>query len=161
MLVIPLLVLLTKKSQQASDKKWNLTLMKHLIAAVVVASISACAQIPASSTDNKTLQNQWLITSINKMAVIPHSKATITFTEDNKVNGNASCNNFFGGYTQQDNKISFGPTASTKMLCMSAINRQEERLLQALSNVDHYQIDNNTLILSNENNSETITAIRH
>ncbi len=134
--------------------------MKHLIATVVVASISACSHIPASSTDNNTLQDQWLITSINKMAVISDSKATITFTEDNKINGNASCNNFFGGYTQQDNKIDFGPTASTKMLCMDNVNQQEQRFLQVLSNVDHYQIDNNTLILSNENNSETITAIR-
>ena len=134
--------------------------MKHLIATVIVASISACSHIPASSTDNNTLQDQWLITSINKMAVISDSKATITFTEDNKINGNASCNNFFGGYTQQDNKIDFGPTASTKMLCMDNVNQQEQRFLQVLSNVDHYQIDNNTLILSNENNSETITAIR-
>jgi heat shock protein HslJ len=43
---------------------------------------------------------------------------------------------------------------------MDNVNQQEQRFLQVLSNVDHYQIDNNTLILSNENNSETITAIR-
>lgn len=134
--------------------------MKRLIAAFIVVSVSACSQIPYLSTDSSRLQNQWIITSINNTPVIGDNKATITFAEDNKVNGNASCNNFFGSYTQDDNKISFGPTASTKMLCMNAANEQETSFLQVLGNVSHYEIDDNKLILSGKNSSNLITAIR-
>lgn len=42
---------------------------------------------------------------------------TITFSEDGRVSGTTDCNGFAGAYTLQENQISFGPLASTKMYC--------------------------------------------
>lgn len=39
---------------------------------------------------------------------------TIIFSEDGQVNGTTDCNSFFGSYTQQENRLSFGQFGTTK-----------------------------------------------
>jgi heat shock protein HslJ len=69
---------------------------------------------------------------------------TITFGEDGKVTGTTDCNNFFGSYTLQDNQLSFGELASTKMYCEGS---QETDFLRYLGEVQSYLIVDNQLVL--------------
>ncbi len=55
------------------------------------------------------------------------------------VGGNASCNNFNGGYTLEGNNISFGPIAGTRMTCVRGME-QETAYLAALQSAQTYEI---------------------
>lgn len=56
---------------------------------------------------------------------------TITF-ENGKVNGNAGCNNFFGGYAEKGDELTFSKMGATMRLCGKAFMEVEGRFLAAL-----------------------------
>jgi heat shock protein HslJ len=55
------------------------------------------------------------------------------------VGGNATCNNYNGGYTLDGNNISFGPIAGTMMMCPAGME-QETVYLAALQSAQTYEI---------------------
>ncbi len=75
---------------------------------------------------------------------------TITLGADGNVTGTTDCNRFFGAYTLQDNQISFGPLASTKMFCEGS---QETTFLKALSQVRSFLTVEKQLVLELEMDS--------
>jgi heat shock protein HslJ len=75
---------------------------------------------------------------------------TITLGADGKVTGATDCNRFFGTYTLQDNQLSFGPLASTKMFCEGS---QETSFLKTLGQVRSYLTVENQLVLELEMDS--------
>lgn len=97
------------------------------------------------------LENQrWELIELMGKAVTanPGQKpAFVQFNNQNaRVNGNASCNNFFGSYElQTGNRISFGQLGSTMMAC--ADMQTESAFLQMLQKADNYAIKDDTLSL--------------
>ena len=80
--------------------------------------------------------------------VTPITIPTLVF-EDDAVAGNASCNQYFGGYEIDGSSISFGQLASTEMFCAEpGVMDQEMAYLAALATVDTWSMDGETLILS-------------
>jgi heat shock protein HslJ len=72
---------------------------------------------------------------------------TIEFQEG-RAAGNATCNRFTGGYTANDSALSFGPAASTRMLCPGDdLNAQEFAFFQVLQLTSNYTIEGDTLTL--------------
>jgi heat shock protein HslJ len=55
------------------------------------------------------------------------------------VGGNATCNNYSGGYTLDGSNISFGPIAGTMMMCIRGME-QETAYLAALQSAQTYEI---------------------
>ncbi len=73
-------------------------------------------------------------------------------TEENKVNGNAGCNRFFGGFEIKDDNIRFLEIGSTRMSCPdAAVNRTEAIYLGTLRQVIRYQFVDEKLRLIGEN----------
>jgi heat shock protein HslJ len=79
---------------------------------------------------------------------IPGTFASANF-KDGQVNGNASCNGYFGGYEVDGNSISIGPLASTEMFCGSppGVMDQEMAFLSAMGSAAEYKIEAEQLIL--------------
>jgi len=98
-----------------------------------------------SNKVENTLSGSYIITQIgNNKSISP--KLTISFDDElNRVTGFAGCNSFFGGYTEQNNDITFGNIASTKKLCQKEINDLERHLLKTLSMVNTFVIKDNIL----------------
>ena len=98
-----------------------------------------------SNKVENTLSGSYIITQIgNNKSISP--KLTISFDDElNRVTGFAGCNSFFGGYTAQNNDITFGNIASTKKLCQKEINDLERHLLKTLSMVNTFVIKDNIL----------------
>jgi heat shock protein HslJ len=68
-------------------------------------------------------------------------------SENNRAEGNGGCNTFAGPYQLKgDSSIFLGELASTKMFCQGIEN--ENAFFMALSAADHFQIHDDTLILS-------------
>ncbi len=95
---------------------------------------------------------QWVLKSLlNQEGQLVDALAG-TFTsanfEDGQVNGNASCNNYFGGYEVDGNSISMGPLASTEMFCGNppGVMDQEMAFLSAMGSAAQFEIDAGQLI---------------
>jgi heat shock protein HslJ len=68
-------------------------------------------------------------------------------SENNRAEGNGGCNSFAGPYQLKgDSSVVLGELASTRMYCAGIEN--ENAFFMALSATDHFQIHDDTLILS-------------
>ncbi|HSC85179.1 MAG TPA: META domain-containing protein [Pseudomonas sp.] len=111
--------------------------MKHSPAlALLAAGLAGCAADPLQLEHEKTYQVEW----IGALPLIDNSHLTITLGEDGRAYGNAGCNHWFASYTLADDKLSFGPTGSTRKMCAPALMEQEQRFLQALGTVQRWDV---------------------
>ena len=75
-------------------------------------------------------------------------EAHIIFNADNRISGNAGCNNFAGSYQLSGaDRITFSQVASTRMMCISGMDT-EDKFLQVLNTADSFIIRNDTLTLN-------------
>jgi len=75
-------------------------------------------------------------------SVIIGTEITAEFSEDSRLSGNSSCNQYNTTYETDGNKINIGPVAVTRMLCSEpdGIMEQEARYLAALGTAETYKI---------------------
>lgn len=103
-------------------------------------------------TDNRIVEKYWKLVELNGQAVEltegMREPFLILKSEDNRVNGNSSCNGFFGSYelNEETQRISFSQMGGTMMACM---NMELERgFLDMLQNVDNYSINGDRMTLN-------------
>jgi heat shock protein HslJ len=96
----------------------------------------------------------WTLTTIaqpERQAVsstIAGTKVTAMF-EAGSVSGSGGCNTYNGSYeTGEAGSLTFGPIASTLMLCAQDVSDQEQAYFAALAKVGSYAIDGEQLTLS-------------
>ncbi|HTM67077.1 MAG TPA: META domain-containing protein [Flavipsychrobacter sp.] len=94
---------------------------------------------------NTLIDKKWVLQTIAADTIALAKNPFIIFTADNKVNGFAGCNLFFGAYSQQDNKLKISDLGSTKMACKD--DYVEPKFMQFLGEVDHFAISGDRLIL--------------
>lgn len=90
---------------------------------------------------------KWIRTVMNNDEVTVPKKQdafVITFTEDGRFTGTTDCNNFFGQFEIEENKIMIGPVGSTRMYCEDS---QEDIFLQFINEVDQYYISDEGLLI--------------
>jgi len=106
----------------------------------LTALLSACAApvtgTPSPAPSPITLHGtSWVVTHIKGAATLAERQPTMAFA-DAKVGGNASCNNYSGGYTQQGVTLTIGPVAQTAMACAEdTLTKQETAFTGALGEV--------------------------
>lgn len=94
----------------------------------------------------------WKLVELNGKTIsrFDKNKRPIQFrlnSKENRVNGFAGCNNFWGSFNLQDgNRISFSKMASTLMACPDL--HLETELYRVLDRADNYAIKNNFLFLN-------------
>ena len=79
----------------------------------------------------------------NQQAVLEGTEITATFeSAEGQVKGSAGCNNYFGGYQVDKNKLSISMLAHTEMYCMEpeGVMEQETQYLRLLSAAESYEI---------------------
>lgn len=74
------------------------------------------------------------------------------------VSGNATCNNYNGGYTLDGNSITFGPIAGTMMMCPIGAD-QEAAYLAALQSAQTYEIIGPNMQISYEGGVLNYTSL--
>ena len=92
----------------------------------------------------------WNLVELNNSKIehpgpqVPHLRF-----ETDKVTGNDGCNNFFGAYTLDGNKLKFGMLASTRMAC-AQINDLDIEFNKVITMTSSYRISGDRLELFEE-----------
>ncbi len=103
---------------------------------------------------------EWIVETIGGAPVIDTSKATILFTEEGRVAGNASCNRFIGGYQLTGEGLSFAQMGNTMMACEDDLSLQESRFLELLQAVSRFEIAPGGRLVLHAPDGRSITAKR-
>jgi heat shock protein HslJ len=122
-------------------KKYTLTLF------VLSLLLSACGERDASLTSSWNLVSYGPAGS--PVAAVEDSGAQITFNEDGTVAGNSGCNGFGGNYTVEGDQITFDQIVSTLIACEDPLMTQEQSIHQVVTDTAIYEIDGDTLTLTN------------
>jgi heat shock protein HslJ len=101
----------------------------------------------------------WLLEQISDAdgvrPVVNGSQASLDFGTDGRVTGNATCNRFFGPYTQDGATLSVGMLASTMMACTDeALMAQEQAYMAALGAAEQVQVTEATLVITSADGVE-------
>lgn len=108
-----------------------------------------------------SLTGAWKLTSFGSADVLSAAladvEAGLTFNDDGTVTGTSGCNEFGGGYSVEGAQITFKEIVSTLKLCDSPLMGQEEAMQQVLTETATYQIDGNTLTITNNDRVLVLT----
>ncbi len=100
------------------------------------ASLFGCAGEHVKLQQDHSYVLEW----IGERPLIDNSHLTVTLGDDGRAYGNGGCNHWFAPYTLDGGNLSFGKVGSTRKLCAPALMEQEKRFLQALENVQRWDI---------------------
>jgi heat shock protein HslJ len=109
---------------------------------------------------------RWVLTAIDGQPLPEGVEATAIFTPggeggENRVNGSAGCNSYFGGYTVDGNNLSMpGPFGTTQMMCEEGIMEVERSFLAGLEGAQTYQTLLNSLTIATASGSLNFRADR-
>lgn len=135
-----------------------LPIKRIALLATLSIALTACNNTPTLSSP--TLPGSWHVSTIQNKAVITDSDAQLTFNDENKLSGSASCNIIFASYTLEGDKIDIGPVATTQKMCLPAAMKQEQLLLQALNKIKHLHLTHDELSMYDQQGVLQIQAKR-
>jgi heat shock protein HslJ len=103
----------------------------------------------AGSASDATLTGQeWLLTAIGGAPIDGGLGISVSFGEDGTATGSGGCNRFTGPYTADDETLSVGPLASTRMSCGVTTDDLESTYLSALESAVGFAISGQDLVIS-------------
>ncbi|HLH01969.1 MAG TPA: META domain-containing protein [Bryobacteraceae bacterium] len=111
-----------------------------------VLEVTSIRKAPASRSAS-LVGTEWVLEDLGAAGVIDHAEATLSFPEQGRVAGKASCNRFTGTAAIEGNIIKFGPLATTRMMCPEALMNQETKYLKALESAERFERQGSTLLL--------------
>ncbi len=121
-----------------------------LIASGVLFGLAACvAREPSTSVAPEGLLagTAWQLQQLGSKGALEGNQPTLAFAQMNHVNGTGSCNRFNGSVAVDGKSITFGPLASTRMMCEEAVSMQEANYFKALVGAEWFTIDGSTLTI--------------
>ena len=106
---------------------------------------------------------RWVLVSYMNAAgetvdALADREATAEFAADGQMGGNASCNQYFAGYTVDGDSLTIGQAGSTMMACMpEEVMQQEADFLAALQSAATFAIDGEQLQIMNGDGATALT----
>jgi len=124
---------------------------------IAAALLLACAKTVNSQSKNGSLTklagSEWAFNTGD-------TGPWIQFSDAGEISGSGGCNNFFGTYELNGERLILGPIASTKKACFGPGMDQETAFFETLNNVHHISATHSELILYNIDNEVLATLIR-
>jgi len=136
--------------------------MKAFTICLLIFSVLTCKNtqdaMSSEKQNNKSINGNYEINSVNGEKN-SHDDLQITFNESEKsVSGYSGCNRFTGSFVITGSTIKIGPLASTRMACQPEKNDIESKMLQALSDVNSFTIENGILTLQKDGSNLLVTS---
>jgi putative lipoprotein len=117
--------------------------------------------VPAGSTrvsSDDLAGHDWMVAELDGQTLMSGSRITMTFSEDGRISGHASCNNFTGSYKVINSMLSIGPLAMTRKACVPALMEQEQAFIDLLESVDQLNVDPAGMLTISSDSGRTLTA---
>lgn len=134
---------------------------KNLLILLFIGVVLVSACTPQTSS----LVGTWKLTAYGPSGAlnpaVTDAEATLTFSDDGTVTGSGGCNSLGGEYEVDGGQLIFGPITSTLMGCDEARMVQESVVMQVLTGTAEFEIENNTLTLTNNDKVLVFTAISY
>ena len=124
--------------------------MKKLLVFLLVAAaaVSCCSPCRSRAKNAKPLEGTvWHLVKVGGESKTLPAESFNLILKENNVGGKAACNSLLGKYATGDKfKLRFSSVGTTMMLCPEN-GELEQKFLNILSKVTHYDIDYNMLML--------------
>ncbi|KOF18966.1 hypothetical protein AC244_13355 [Ensifer adhaerens] len=131
---------------------------------VATALSCACVLIEMASMQTVAAENvpqqlvgTWLAEDIAGRGVIDNLQSTLEIRDDGTYGGMAGCNHFTGTFSLSGAKITFGPAASTRKMCVPAVMDQEQKFFEALRTELSWAVEGSKLILAKPTGAPALT----
>ena len=118
-------------------------------------SYSGCGGEPAT-----LLAGDWTVVTIDGEPPIDGTEPSLSFGDDGRISGNASCNRFFGGFTLTGEGLSFGEMGAAMMMCDDPVMAQERAMLDILQGTIGFAIAEDGGLTLSGADGRTIAAAR-
>ncbi len=136
-------------------------LKKTLGLALAGLMVAGCATHQAALADVNTIHGEWQITHANGMSTKEGTDpATISFSEDGKVNGCATVNRFFGDYEYNGRTLTFGHMGLTRMMGMGHSMEIERNVIDALNTTKSASVSKDKATFYNDKGEKTLVLKR-
>lgn len=120
--------------------------------------------VPVSQNLEDTL---WQVTAYNNgkdavVSVMDGVDISLMFDADNRVSGNAGCNDYFGTYMTSNDALFISGVGATRRTCSSpaGIMEQETQYLAALQRATSFRVEGNSLELRMARGELAVQAVR-
>lgn len=118
--------------------------MNKQIVGCIIVLLSGCQSMSNGGSLQRFMLGDWQVESVMGTPTVI-SPANLSFLEGGKIVGNNSCNNFFGRYTVEGDKVKLMPAGSTKMMCPESLMRQADLIDKAMPLVTTAEMKMNNL----------------
>jgi heat shock protein HslJ len=137
-----------KMKKQKSNNK-SVILITFLLASLALGACQSAAPSSATPLVGTTWLMQSYLDNSGQMAQAqPGGQATVKFTNDGNLSGNATCNQYAGTYQTSGDKMTIVLGPMTLMACSDdALNTQEQDFTKALGSTASYKIQGEQLTL--------------
>lgn len=125
-------------------------------AAQLILVLLGLAIVSACSLDTNTKTHvaanlagtHWNLKTLDGTTVASGERPLSISFDENRINGYAGCNSFFGNYTASgDGVFSSGSVGTTKMACLGERDQMEQHYLEQLAQAKQYVISRDQLHL--------------
>ncbi|HZG09697.1 MAG TPA: META domain-containing protein [Allosphingosinicella sp.] len=108
--------------------------MRHFLIPIAVLAAGACA----TTQGNYNIRGpEWQAQDVNGVPLAGTRPLTLRLDGKN-ASGNSGCNSFSADVRISEERLQFGPIASTRMACEPAVMEQEQRYLAILGAARSY-----------------------
>ncbi len=131
----------------------QITIFSTLLLLVFAVACCPCRK-GANSADLELKSTSWKLVQLDSKVVDSEKEQyTITLDEEGRIGGTAACNRITGSYTYSTDSrsLKFDHMGMTRMLCHG--ENVEDEFGRMFSEVTHYEIDGQTLIMLGEGDS--------
>jgi heat shock protein HslJ len=141
---------------------WTLCIPSAEDAATLMASSAMPGPQPegeaaAGLSQQDLADTAWILTALNGAEPLPDTTITAAFGEDGMVNGTNGCNRYGAAYEADGNNITITRGPTTLMACPDPVTLQADEYMAALASAATYQIDGDTLTLSDADGNVAAT----
>lgn len=112
-----------------------------VICAIVLVGLQSCSCKKGTEAVTELSTSSWELAEINGKPIKKEDFAKIPVLNfdktENRVSGNSGCNSISGSFKVEEDKITFGPVAQTKMFCQGS---GEDQFMTGFNTVQKFKL---------------------
>lgn len=128
-----------------------------VICAIILVGLQSCSCKKGAEAVAELSTGSWELEQMHGESIDPGEFAKIPALNfdkaESRISGNSGCNSMSGSYTINEDKITFGPIAQTKMACQGA---GEGKFMTLFNSVQKFKLQGDKLNLYDGNGSKVL-----